>query len=49
VLRQEGRRRLSRLMGLWSTLVDPKVGVVREVSEVAIDEDDPSFFHYFSR
>lgn len=46
---QEGRQRLSRLMGLWSTLVDPKVGVVREISEVALDEDDPDFFHYFSR
>jgi ribosomal protein S12 methylthiotransferase accessory factor len=49
VILQEGRLRLTRLMGLWSTLVDPKIGVVREISEVALDEDDPSFFHYFSR
>jgi ribosomal protein S12 methylthiotransferase accessory factor len=30
-------------------LVDSKVGIIREVQELPIDEDDPDFFHFLSR
>jgi ribosomal protein S12 methylthiotransferase accessory factor len=40
------RRR--RLLGLWEYLVDPEVGVIREISELPVDDDDPNFFHYLS-
>lgn len=43
-----GRARLSRLLGLWPDLVDAKVGIIQEVSEVPPDEDEPNFFHYLS-
>jgi ribosomal protein S12 methylthiotransferase accessory factor len=43
------RLRLDRLLGLWDYLVDPKVGIIQEVNELLIDEDDPNFFHYLSR
>jgi ribosomal protein S12 methylthiotransferase accessory factor len=43
------RTRLARLLGLWNILVDPKVGIVREVRELVRDDDDPDFFHYLSR
>jgi ribosomal protein S12 methylthiotransferase accessory factor len=42
------RRRLSRLLDQWECLVDPKVGLVREVQELPVDEDDPNFFHFLS-
>ncbi|HZH13079.1 MAG TPA: YcaO-like family protein [Archangium sp.] len=46
--RESRRLRLDRLLGLWNHLVDPKVGVINEVYELPIDEDDPNFFHYLS-
>jgi ribosomal protein S12 methylthiotransferase accessory factor len=39
---------LDRLLRLWPYLVDPRVGVIREVSEVTPDEDEPNFFHYLA-
>jgi ribosomal protein S12 methylthiotransferase accessory factor len=36
------------LLGLWEQLVDPRVGIVREVRELPVDEDEPNFFHYLS-
>jgi ribosomal protein S12 methylthiotransferase accessory factor len=45
---QVNRLRLGRLLGLWEYLVDPKVGIVKEVYELPIDDDDPDFFHYLS-
>jgi len=37
------------LLDLWEYLVDPKVGIVGEVSELSPDDDEPAFFHYASR
>ena len=48
-MRNAARNRLDRILGLWDLLVDPKVGVVQNVEEVPIDNDDPEFFHYHSR
>jgi ribosomal protein S12 methylthiotransferase accessory factor len=42
------RQRLERLLGLWEQLVDSKVGIIREVQELPIDDDDPDFFHFLS-
>lgn len=42
------RLRLERLLGLWEHLVDSKVGIIREVQELPIDDDDPDFFHFLS-
>ena len=42
------RERLDRLLRLWDDLVDPKVGVVRSVSEMRRDDDEPDFFHYLA-
>ena len=42
------RLRLDRLLGLWDQLVDPKVGIISEVQELPIDDDDPDFFHFLS-
>lgn len=43
------RLRLDRLLGLTDYLVDPKVGIIQEITELPLDEDDPNFFHYLSR
>jgi ribosomal protein S12 methylthiotransferase accessory factor len=43
------RRRLDKILGLWDLLVDPRVGVVQRIEEGPIDNDDPQFFHYYSR
>jgi ribosomal protein S12 methylthiotransferase accessory factor len=45
------RRRagLERLLGAWDELVDPRVGIVQEVTELVADDDDPNFFHYLSK
>jgi len=37
-----------RILGLWDLLVDPRVGIVREVRELPVDDDEPDFFHYLS-
>src|SRR5262245_10758083 len=42
------RQRLRRLLGLWDYFVDHKVGLIKEVYELPIDDDDPVFFHYLS-
>lgn len=47
-LSENNRLRLGRLLGLWDYLVDRKVGVIREVYDLPVDEDDPNFFHYLS-
>ena len=39
---------MGRLLGLWDDLVDPKVGVIRKVSELRADDDEPDFFHYLA-
>lgn len=36
------------ILDLWDDLVDPRVGVVREVTELPPDDDEPDFFHYLS-
>jgi ribosomal protein S12 methylthiotransferase accessory factor len=43
--RREG---LAGLLGHWDDLVDPVVGVVRKVSEMRPDDDEPNFFHYLA-
>jgi ribosomal protein S12 methylthiotransferase accessory factor len=48
-LTEASRSRLERIISLWPQLVDPSVGVIRQVEELPIDDDDPDFFHYYSR
>jgi ribosomal protein S12 methylthiotransferase accessory factor len=48
-LTEASRSRLDRILSLWPELVDPKVGVIRRVEELPIDDDDPDFFHYYSK
>jgi ribosomal protein S12 methylthiotransferase accessory factor len=48
-LTEASRARLDRIVGLWPQLVDPKVGVIERVEELPIDDDDPDFFHYYSK
>jgi len=48
-LSEASRQRLEKIVGLWDQLVDAKVGVIQTVEELAIDDDDPEFFHYYSR
>jgi ribosomal protein S12 methylthiotransferase accessory factor len=45
----ESRTRLEKIVGLWEDLVDPKVGVIQRVVELPVDDDDPEFFHYYSK
>ncbi len=42
------RTHLGRILGLWDQLVDPKVGIIRTIGELPIDDDEPNFFHYHS-
>jgi ribosomal protein S12 methylthiotransferase accessory factor len=42
------RERLAGLLDLWEDLVDPAVGIVRRVSELRADDDEPDFFHYLA-
>lgn len=32
----------------WPDLVDPRTGIVREVKELFVDDDEPGFVHYLS-
>jgi ribosomal protein S12 methylthiotransferase accessory factor len=48
-LTEASRARLDRIVGLWSELVDAKVGIIQRVEELPIDDDDPDFFHYYSK
>jgi len=36
------------ILDLWPDLVDPHTGVIREVAEFRIDDDEPMFVHYLS-
>lgn len=36
------------ILDLWRDLVDPRTGIVREVKELFIDDDEPAFVHYLS-
>ncbi|WP_436760454.1 YcaO-like family protein [Streptosporangium sp. V21-05] len=36
------------LLDAWTDLVDPRTGIVREITELRIDDDDPRFVHYLS-
>jgi ribosomal protein S12 methylthiotransferase accessory factor len=49
LLTEVSRSHLDRIVGLWDDLVDPKVGIIQRVEELSIDDDDPDFFHYFSK
>lgn len=48
-LTETSRNRLEKIVGLWKDLVDPKVGIIQRVEELPIDDDDPNFFHYYSK
>jgi ribosomal protein S12 methylthiotransferase accessory factor len=37
-----------RILDLWSDLVDSHTGIVREVRELLVDDDEPPFVHYLS-
>ena len=41
---ESDRNHLDKILGLWDLLVDPKVGVLKNVEEVPIDNDDPAVF-----
>jgi ribosomal protein S12 methylthiotransferase accessory factor len=36
------------ILDLWSELVDSRTGIVRELRELLVDDDDPPFVHYLS-
>jgi len=36
------------ILDRWDHLVDPRVGIIRELRELEIDDDEPDFFHYLS-
>lgn len=36
------------ILDLWPDLVDHRTGIVREISELPIDDDDPPFAHFLS-
>jgi ribosomal protein S12 methylthiotransferase accessory factor len=36
------------ILDLWPDLVDARTGIVREVKELFIDDDEPGFVHYLS-
>lgn len=44
----DDRTRLALLIGGWDRLVDDKVGIVNEVTSLAVEEDEPDFIHYLS-
>jgi len=48
-LTEASRSHLDHIVGLWPELVDPKVGIIQRVEELPIDDDDPDFFHYYSK
>ena len=39
---------LQRMTALWPYLVDEKVGIIRKVSDLPCDADDPECFHTVS-
>jgi len=45
---RSSRERLGRLLDSWDSLVDPRVGVVQDISILPVDDDEPNFFHYLS-
>jgi len=36
------------ILDLWPDLVDSRTGIVREVKELLVDDDEPGFVHYLS-
>ncbi len=36
------------ILDLWPDLVDARTGIVREVTELFVDDDEPGFVHYLS-
>ncbi|WP_433252687.1 YcaO-like family protein [Streptosporangium sp. CA-135522] len=36
------------LLDAWNDLVDPRTGIVREITELRVDDDEPRFVHYLS-
>jgi ribosomal protein S12 methylthiotransferase accessory factor len=36
------------ILELWDDLVDPRVGIIRKIRALPVDEDEPDFFHYLS-
>jgi ribosomal protein S12 methylthiotransferase accessory factor len=48
-LTEASRSHLDKIVGLWPDLVDPKTGIIQRVEELPIDDDDPDYFHYFSK
>jgi ribosomal protein S12 methylthiotransferase accessory factor len=36
------------ILDRWDELVDPRVGIIREIRELPVDDDEPDFFHYLS-
>jgi ribosomal protein S12 methylthiotransferase accessory factor len=40
--------RLDRMLRTWDRLVDDRVGIVREVTPLPVEEDEPDFVHYLS-
>lgn len=37
------------ILRLWGDLVDPHTGIVAEVKQLLVDDDEPRFVHYLSR
>lgn len=42
-------RRERGILALWGDLVDPRTGIVAEVKQLLVDDDEPRFVHYLSR
>lgn len=36
------------ILDRWTDLVDPRTGIVREITELRVDDDDPRFVHFLS-
>jgi ribosomal protein S12 methylthiotransferase accessory factor len=36
------------ILDCWDELVDPRVGIIRKIRALPVDEDEPNFFHYLS-
>ena len=39
---------MATILDRWDELVDSRVGIIRAVRELPVDEDEPRFFHYLS-
>jgi len=36
------------ILDCWEELVDPRVGIIRDIRVLPVDDDEPDFFHYLS-